>query len=141
MEDSEQERKLLESELRRLYKAADRFLDLYGDEHFDREQLDSKLYENSGQKKAINEQLQGLDQRKQAEANREGKWKDLTAFCGSISSGLNNLTEDERQKVLRLLIERVTIKSNLIRIELAIPLDEPQNVSRLRPMYPPASPP
>ena len=49
---SEQERKRLESELRRLDKAANRFLDLYGDEQFDREQLDNKLYENSGQKKS-----------------------------------------------------------------------------------------
>ena len=61
---SEQERKLLESELRRLEKAADRFLDLYGDEIFDREQLENKLYENSSQKKGITEQLQDIDRRK-----------------------------------------------------------------------------
>ena len=138
---SEQERKRLESELRRLDKAANRFLDLYGDEQFDREQLDNKLYENSGQKKAINEQLQVLNHRKREEANRQRKWKDLQSFCDAVKAGLSNLAEDERQKLLRLLIERVTITSNSIRIELAIPLDEPQNVSRLRPMYPDRSPP
>ena len=141
LDDSEQERKLLKSELSRLDKAADRFLDLYGDEHLDREQLDNKLYENSGQKKAINEQLQVLDQRKREEANRQRKWKDLQAFCDSVSVGLDNLNEDERQRLLRLLIERVTINGKSIRIELAVPLDAPQAVSRLRPMYPPPSPP
>lgn len=140
-DSSEQERKRLESELRRLDKAADRFLDLYGDEHFDREQLDNKLYENSGQKKAIKEQLQVLDQRKREEAIRQRKWKDLQSFCDAVKAGLNNLAEDERQKLLRLLIERVTITSNSIRVELAVPLDDPQAVSRLRPMYPPPSPP
>ena len=137
----DQERKRLESELRRLDKAADRFLDLYGDAHFDREQLKNKLYENSGQKRAIDEQLQALNRRKQEEANRQRKWKDLQAFCDAVKSGLGNLAEDERQKLLRLLIERVTIKSNSIRIELAVPLDDPLSFSRLRPMYPPTSPP
>ena len=84
----------------------------------------------------INEQLQDLDRRKQDEANRQRKWKDLQAFCDSVSVGLDNLAEDERQKLLRLLIERVTITSNSIRIELAVPLVDSQAVSRLRPMYP-----
>ena len=140
-DSSEQESKRLGSELRRLDKAADRFLDLYGDEHIDREQLDNKLYEKSVQKKAINDQLQALNRRKQDDANRQRKWKDLQAFCDSVKAGLSNLTEDERQKLLRLLIERVTINSNSIRIELAVPLDDPQAVYRLRPMYPPPSPP
>ena len=138
---SERERKRLESEIKRLDKAADRFLDLYGNERIGLDQLDKKLDENSGHKKVINEQLQDLDRRKQDEANRQRKWKDLQAFCDAVKAGLNNLAEDERQKLLRLLIERVTITSNSIRIELAVPLDDPQAVSRLRPMYPPPSPP
>ena len=52
-DNSGQEQKRLESELNRLAKAADRFLDLYGDEVFDREQLENKIYENSGQQKAV----------------------------------------------------------------------------------------
>ena len=101
-DNSEQERKRLELELRRLDKAADRFLDLYGDERFDREQLDNKLYENSGQKKGIKDQLQALDRRKQEEANRQRRWKDLQAFCAAVNLGLGNLADDERQSLLRL---------------------------------------
>ena len=48
---SEQERKRLESELNRPDKAASRFLDPYGDEIFEREHLENKLYENTGQKR------------------------------------------------------------------------------------------
>ena len=140
-DNSGQELKRLESELRRLDKAADRFLDLYGDEHIDREQLDNKLYENSGQKKGIQEQLQKLDNRKQEEANQHRRWRDLRAFCDSVSAGLSNLNDDERQRLLRLLLERVTITGKSIRIELAVPLDDPQAVYRLRPTRPHPSPP
>ena len=139
-DNSEQERKRLESELRRLEKAADRFLDLYGDERFDKEQLDNKLYANSRQKKVIKEQLQALDRRKQEEANQQRRWNDLQAFCDSVKVGLGNLADDERQRLLRLLLERVTINGKSIRIELAVPLDDPQAVYRLRPTRPPPSP-
>jgi len=50
-DNSEQERKRLESELNRPDKAANRFQDPYGDEIFDREHLENKLYENTGQKR------------------------------------------------------------------------------------------
>jgi len=140
-DNSEQERKRLESELKRLDRASDRFLDLYGDEHIDREQLDNKLYENSGQKKRITEQLQKLDLRKQEEANQHRRWQDLRAFCDSVSAGLSNLNADERQRLLRLLLERVTINGKSIRIELAVPLEDPQAVYRLRPTRPAPSPP
>ena len=116
-------------------------MDLYGDELFDREQLENKLYENSVQKKVADEQLRSLDRRKREEANQQRKWKDLQAFCNSIKKGLSNLAEDERQNLLRLLVERVTINPNLIRIELAVPLDDPQAVYRLRPTRPTPSPP
>ena len=138
---SQQERKRLESELRKLEMAADRFLDLYGDEIFDREQLENKLYENSSQKKGITEQLQALDRRKLEEANRQRRGEDLQAFCDVVKVGLGNLVDDERQRLLRILVERVTIKGKSIRIELAVPLVDSQAVYRLRPTRPPPSPP
>ncbi|MFQ6029159.1 MAG: recombinase family protein, partial [Dehalococcoidia bacterium] len=140
-DSSEQERKRLNAELKRLAKASDRFLDLYGDERFDREQLDNKLYENASQRNVITDQLQVLDRRKREEANRQRQWQDLKAFCDTVKLGLSKLTEDERQKLLRLLVERVTIKGKSIRIELAVPLGEHPDVYGLRPTRAPPSPP
>ena len=80
----------------------------------------------------IKEQLIALDRRKQENASRLQRWEDLRAFCDSVTAGLSNLNEDERQRLLRLLLESVTIKGKSIRIELA--------VYRLRPTRPPSSP-
>ena len=132
-DDSDQEADALRRERRRLDKAADRFLGLYGDERIDWEQLDNRLDENTARKKMINGQLQTLDRGKQEDANQQQMCTDLRAFCDSVNSGLDNLTEEERQKLLRLLVERVTIERKSIRIELAVPLDNPQAVYRLCP--------
>ena len=80
----------------------------------------------------IKEQLIALDRRKQENAGRLQRWEDLRAFYDSVTAGLSNLNEDERQRLLRLLLESVTIKGKSIRIELA--------VYRLRPTRPPPSP-
>ena len=80
----------------------------------------------------IKEQLIALDRRKQENASRLQRWEDLRAFCDSVTAGLSNLNEDERQRLLRLLLESVTIKGKSIRIELV--------VYRLRPTRPPPSP-
>ena len=87
----------------------------------------------------IKEQLIALDRRKQENASRLQRWEDLRAFCDSVTAGLSNPNEDERQRLLRLL-ESVTIKGKSIRIELAVPLDDTQAVYRLRPTRPPPSP-
>ena len=88
----------------------------------------------------IKEQLIALDRRKQENASRLQRWEGLRAFCDSVTAGLSNLNEDERQRLLRLLLESVTIKGKSIRIELAVPLDDTQAVYRLRPTRPPPSP-
>ena len=58
----------------------------------------------------------------------------LETFAATVARGLENLTFEERQALLRLLVERATILENkLIRIELAIPLDGPNLSVGLRP--------
>ncbi len=78
-----------------------------------------------------------VSQRKNQEASQY-----LGNFCRTVSTGLDNLTFEEQQKILRLVVHRAIIKdkSNIC-IELAIPLWPDDNISQLRPTRPPPSPP
>ena len=41
-----------------------------------------------------------------------------------MSEGLDHLTFEERQQLLRLLVERVTVREDRIRVETIIPMDQ-----------------
>ena len=45
----------------------------------------------------------------------------IAAFCAQVSAGLAALTFDERQQLLRLLVERVTVSDDLVQVQTIIP--------------------
>jgi len=49
-----------------------------------------------------------------------------------VSEGLTSLTFDERQQLLRLVIERITVENGVARIDTVIPPDQ----DNLRNRYP-----
>jgi len=56
----------------------------------------------------------------------------LERFCHQVSKGLTSLTFDERQQLLRLVIERITVENGVARIDTVIPPDQ----DNLRNRYP-----
>ena len=48
----------------------------------------------------------------------------LERFCHQVSKGLTSLTFDERQQLLRLVIERITVENGVARIDTVIPPDQ-----------------
>ena len=135
-------RKDLVREIKRLSERLDKFLDLYGDGRIDRNALDRKVDEASKRRLAVDQELSRLDadevsQRKNQEASQY-----LGTFCRTVSTGLDNLTFEEQQKILRLVVHRAVIKDKFnICFELAIPLGPDDSLSQLRLKYPPPSPP
>ena len=56
----------------------------------------------------------------------------LERFCHQVSKGLTSLTFDERQQLLRLVTERITVENGVARIDTVIPPDQ----DNLRNRYP-----
>ena len=50
----------------------------------------------------------------------------MEAFCSRVAQRLDAMTFEERQQILRLLIERVTVEGDLVKVEAVIPT-EPGN--------------
>ena len=58
--------------------------------------------------------------------------ENLERFCHQVSKGLTSLTFGERQQLLRLVIERITVENGVARIDTVIPPDQ----DNLRNRYP-----
>ena len=61
--------------------------------------------------------------------------KRLEAFCQRVSQGLEHLAFEEKQKLLRLLIDRIVIEGEKVQIYGIIPLDGYGEVISLRPRH------
>ena len=47
----------------------------------------------------------------------------LDQFCQQVATGLYGMTFEDRQQLLRLVVERVTVEDGVARIETVIPLE------------------
>ena len=57
----------------------------------------------------------------------------LKNFCDRVSQSLENLTYEDRQKLLRLVVERITVEDNRVRIETIIPPNQGVQLRTRRP--------
>ena len=75
-------------------------------------------------------QREQLDHATKELAQREGQQRDsrealehLERFCRQVAIGLDAMTFEERQQLLRLVVERITVEDGRVRIETIIPTD------------------
>ena len=47
----------------------------------------------------------------------------LNQFCQRVIQGMDEMTFDERQQLLRLVVERITVEDGRVNIETVIPVD------------------
>ena len=132
----------LEAELRRSSTQADQLLDLYLDGRYERGALDLKMEQVNAQRRAAEIGISSLENKKDEAGRSSNALKTLESFCQAIGSGLDKMSFSERQKFLRLVVDRATIyPTNIIRVEIAIPVLPPDPVFGLRTTRPPPSPP
>ena len=67
--------------------------------------------------------IKELAMREQAESHSREALAYIGEFCDSVNAGLEELTFDERQELLRLLVERITVDKGRVRIETIIPTE------------------
>jgi hypothetical protein len=65
-----------------------------------------------------------LDRRAHHDRGSRNALEGLETFCKSVADGLEAMTFEERQQLLRLLIEKVTVEDGQVRIETIIPTDK-----------------
>ena len=75
-------------------------------------------------KNALEKRREESNKHQVQEESRKSALEHLERFCDEIASGLDLLTFEEQQKLLRLVVERTVVKDNRVRIETVIPTDK-----------------
>ena len=130
----EVERKQLETALKRLKSQQDRITDAYINEAMELPQYKSQMDKIREGRQLIEQSLAEVEKRKRLWDMERQALTRLEAFRETVSQGLENLTFEERQSLLRLIVEKIVVDEGKVRVEAIIPLDEASgDLVRLRP--------
>ena len=75
-------------------------------------------------RKELERAAQDITRREQQERDSRKGLEHLERFCQDIARGLEAMTFDERQHLLRLTIEGITVENGSVRIETVIPMGQ-----------------
>ncbi|MDA1279428.1 MAG: recombinase family protein [Chloroflexi bacterium] len=124
--------------LKRVVLQENRMTDAYRNEAIELDRYKSEMNQLGERRKGLEKEQAELERQWATEQSRQSALGHLERFCGEVSSGLGNLTFEERQKLLRLIVERAVVNDNSVRVETIIPSDR-QHTGLLRTRHPEAS--
>ena len=64
---------------------------------------------------------QEIERRARQEDTSRKALEQLEAFCCQVAQGLEYMTFEERQQLLRLIVERITVENDRVKVETVIP--------------------
>ena len=133
-----EERKKLGIALKRVAAQEDRVTEAYVSEAMDLDRYKEEMEKLKSHRQELDRSQREIDQRQRQKQDTQKALAHLERFCHQVSKGLTSLTFDERQQLLRLVIERITVENGVARIDTVIPPDQ----DNLRNRYPePVEPP
>ena len=131
-ESQDAERKQLGVALKRVKAQEDRITDAYINEAMDLKRYKAEMVKLRQHQAEIERRTTELDRRQQQDQDAQNALEHLNRFCHRISKGLDALTFDGRQQLLRLVVERITVDNGRVRVDTVIPTDD----GNLRNRYP-----
>ena len=121
-ESVEAERKQTSLALKRVKAQEDRVTDAYINEAMDLDRYKAEMDKLGQRRKELERAAQDITRREQQERDSRKGLEHLERFCQDIDRGLEAMTFDERQHLLRLVIEGITVENGNVRIETVIPM-------------------
>ncbi|MEX0762402.1 MAG: recombinase family protein [Dehalococcoidia bacterium] len=131
------EMRSLKAGLNTLKRREDRLTDAYLSEVMDLEMYGSELKNIRSEQAGLERRLAEMEQASLRQETLDQTLESVEAFCRTVAQGLEALTFDERQRLLQLLVERIDIEGDLVRISGVIPPVAPSGgTGELRPCHP-----
>jgi len=122
---------LLTAELSRLNRKLEanqaerrRLADLYQTGLLELTDIQRRAHDIDARHRSLTEQRDALIEQRQQLASDNRLSERLTDFAGQAAAGIDTLTFHQRQQLLRLVIDHVTVTGWQVEIQLRIPLDE-----------------
>jgi site-specific DNA recombinase len=112
----------LEKTARQLQTQVDRLVDAYQAGAIKVEELQARRERLEAEKEATQARRQELETQEMARVRLDRLGDDLSTFAATLRAGLDKLDFQGRQRLIRLLLERVVVTGDHVAIEHAIPL-------------------
>ncbi len=110
------------SALKRVIRHEDRITQAYINDAMDLERYKKEMHALNAQRK----ELEGIimqRQRKKAQFQaEEANLEHIETFCANVSEGLDRMTFSERQSLLRMLVEQITVEGGQVNVDTIIPI-------------------
>ncbi len=110
----------------------DRFTQAYANEAIDLKRYKTEMDKLRARTKELDGTSRDLSRRAETEQGSEKALEHLETFCNRIEEGLDKMSFEERQDLLRLLVDSVTVENETVRVETIIPLEDSSNQLRTR---------
>ena len=125
--DLDFEEKRLNLALKQLKTQEDRVTDAYVAEAMDLARYKREMEQLSTQRQGLEQRFQQVQHQAREEANNREALTQLDTFCSRVAQGLDNMTFEERQQFLRLVVEGVTVAEGRITMEAEITRHQTEN--------------
>ncbi|MCH8089893.1 MAG: recombinase family protein, partial [Chloroflexi bacterium] len=118
--------------LKRIKVRENRVTDAYINEVMDLERYKAEMDKLTTERATIQRIEQDVDRRAREQEHSRSALDQIKTFCGQVSQGLDNLTFEEKQQLLRLVVVRITVDSGKVTIETIIPTGRDEVILRNR---------
>ena len=125
---------LLQAQLAKLQRKSDavtaerrRLADLYQAALIDRDELLRRSKEVQDRKQSVEQQCAALIAQRKELARQNALCERIIGFSATVGATIDHLDFEQRQKLLRLVVEQVLVRGWRVDIKLRIPLDQPPN--------------
>ena len=111
----------IDLDLKRIRKQEDRLTDAYLREVVDLQRFGAEMETLKERRLAMTRVREEVETRRRQTHDTEEALQHLERFCHRISQGLKALTFEERQRLLRLVVEQIKVDDGRVYIETVIP--------------------
>ena len=118
------ERKKLGIALKRVAAREDRVTEAYVSEAMNLDRYKEDMDKLTSHRQELDRPQREVDQCQRQKQDTQKALARLEQFCHQVPKGLTSLTFDERQQLLRLVTERITVENGVARIDTVIPPDQ-----------------
>lgn len=132
----------VELALRQVRVQEDRFTQAYANEAMDLKRYKTEMDKVRARTKDLNGTSPDLRRRIEKEQGTERALEHLETICLRIGEGLDDMSFEERQDLLRLVVDNITVENGTVRIDTIIPSGGGNGQLRTRrgePVEPPAA--
>ena len=117
----EHERKRVDLALKQVQLQEDRITQADVNEAMDLQSYKMEMDRLRARSKELEGISRDLDRKADQEQDAERSLQHLQTFCRRVAEGLDNMSFEERQELLRLVVDRITVENETVRIETVIP--------------------